>query len=129
MNVTAIALREPTFWVLASMSGGPAHGSAIIRRAEILSDGRVRLTTGTLYAALDRLTASDYVCRAGDEAVASRVRYRYKLTPSGVRALRGGARRTPVADTMVTPAGQQESIGRIVSVGGRVRVGGKGGTR
>ena len=38
-------------------AGGPLHGYAIMKRAEELSGGRVRLATGTLYTALDRLTA------------------------------------------------------------------------
>ena len=122
-------MREPTYFVLASMLDGPAHGSAIIERAEALSGGRVRLMTGTLYTALDRLTAEGYVCRAGAEAVGCRVRYRYELTQSGVRALRGGASRTAVAGVRATPARRGERIGRIVSVGSRVRVGGKGKTR
>jgi PadR family transcriptional regulator, regulatory protein PadR len=126
MSVRAIGMREPTYFVMVSMLGGPVHGSAIIKRAETLSDGRVRLAAGDLYAALDRLTATGYVCCAGDEAVAGRVRYRYELTPSGVRALRGGVRRTPDGGDAVTAARERESVGRVLTVGGRVRVGGKG---
>jgi Transcriptional regulator PadR-like family len=50
-------MREPAYLVLASLPAGPRHGYAIIQRAEHLSGGRVRLATGTLYTALDRLTA------------------------------------------------------------------------
>ena len=49
-------MREPTYFVLASLLDGPLHGYAIIKRAEDMSGGRVRLATGTLYTALDRLT-------------------------------------------------------------------------
>jgi DNA-binding PadR family transcriptional regulator len=49
-------MREPTYFVLASLLDGPLHGYAIIRRAAQLSGGRVRLATGTLYTALDRLS-------------------------------------------------------------------------
>lgn len=55
------AMREPTYFVLASLLAGPLHGYAIIKRAEQLSGGRVRLATGTLYTALDRLTAEGHV--------------------------------------------------------------------
>ena len=129
MSQRANALRAPTYFVLASMLDGPVHGSAIIDRAEALSGGRVRLVTGTLYAELDRLTARGYVCRAGAEAVAGRVRYRYGLTPSGVRALRGGARRTPDRAGLVTETRQSQSVGRVLAIGGLVRVGGKGRAR
>jgi DNA-binding PadR family transcriptional regulator len=49
-------MREPAYFVLASLLDGPLHGYAIIQRTEQLSGGRVRLATGTLYTALDRLT-------------------------------------------------------------------------
>jgi hypothetical protein len=60
---------------------GPAHGRldrpgrsgidyAIIKHAEELSGGRVRLATGTLYTALDRLTADGRVQLVSEEAVA-----------------------------------------------------------
>ena len=125
MSKPRCSIREPTYFVMVSMLDGPVLSSAIIKRAETLSDGRVRLAVGTLYAALDRLTAKGYVCRAGDETVAGRVRYRYGLTPSGVRALRGGAHATPVGVDPVT-AFRRESVGRVVSLSGRVRVGGNG---
>ncbi|BCJ61690.1 hypothetical protein Jiend_51120 [Micromonospora endophytica] len=44
------------------------HGYAIVERAQELSDGRVRLTTGTLYAALDRLNGEEMV-RVAEETV------------------------------------------------------------
>ena len=55
------AMREPTYFVLASLLDGPLHGYAIIQRTGELSGGRVRLATGTLYAALDRLAAEGQV--------------------------------------------------------------------
>ena len=54
-------MREPTYFVLASLLGGPLHGYAIIKRAGELSGGRVRLATGTLYTALDRLTRAGLI--------------------------------------------------------------------
>jgi PadR family transcriptional regulator, regulatory protein PadR len=54
-------MREPTYFVLASLLDGPLHGYAIIQRTGELSGGRVRLAAGTLYAALDRLTAEGHV--------------------------------------------------------------------
>src|ERR1700684_3360400 len=57
MNTSKAERREPTYFLLASLLDGPLHGYAIIQRAAELSDGRVRMATGTLYTALDRLTA------------------------------------------------------------------------
>ena len=67
------AMREPTYFVLASLLGGPLHGYAIIKRADELSGGRVRLATGTLYTALDRLTAEGHVQLVSEETVGGRI--------------------------------------------------------
>ena len=48
-------LREPTFFVLTALLPAPLHGYGIIKAVEEMSDGRVRLRAGTLYAALERL--------------------------------------------------------------------------
>jgi PadR family transcriptional regulator, regulatory protein PadR len=40
------AMREPTYFVLASLLGGPLHGYAIIKRAEETVGGRVRRSYG-----------------------------------------------------------------------------------
>ena len=95
-------MREPTYFVLASLLDGPLHGYAIIRRAEHLSGGRVRLATGTLYTALDRLTAEGLVELVSEEIVNGRARRSYGLTPSGSGALRAEAERMAEAARLVT---------------------------
>jgi DNA-binding PadR family transcriptional regulator len=96
------AMREPTYFVLASLLRGPLHGYAIIKRAEQLSDGRVRLATGTLYTALDRLTADGYVQLVSEETVGGRIRRSYGLTEDGAAALRAEAQRMAEAARIVT---------------------------
>jgi DNA-binding PadR family transcriptional regulator len=86
-------MREPTYFVLASLLDRPLHGYAIIQRAVELSGGRVRLATGTLYAALDRLSAEGQVELVSEEIVNGRVRRSYGLTPPGAGALRAEAAR------------------------------------
>jgi PadR family transcriptional regulator, regulatory protein PadR len=66
-------MREPTFYVLAALLHGPLHGYAIMKRAEELSGGRVRLATGTLYTALDRLTAERHVQLVSEESVGGQI--------------------------------------------------------
>lgn len=61
-------LRPPSYFALASLIDGPLHGYAIVRRARELSDGRVRLSTGTLYALLERAIGEELV-RAGEPYV------------------------------------------------------------
>ena len=97
-------MREPTYFVLAALLDGPLHGYAIIKRAEEMSSGRVRLATGTLYTALDRLTDEGYVRLVSEEIVAGRMRRSYGLTDEGSAALRAEAQRMAEAARLVTEA-------------------------
>ncbi|TQL90573.1 PadR family transcriptional regulator [Actinoallomurus bryophytorum] len=45
-------MQEPTFLILTALADRAQHGYGIMRDAELISDGRVRLRAGTLYAAL-----------------------------------------------------------------------------
>jgi DNA-binding PadR family transcriptional regulator len=107
-------MREPTYFVLASLLDGPLHGYAIIKRTGELSGGRVRLATGTLYTALDRLTADGHVELVSEETVAGRVRRSYGLTEDGAAALRAEAQRMAEAARIVTGA-----AARIAGLPGR----------
>ena len=98
-------MREPTYFVLAALLRGPLHGYAIMKRAGELSGGRVRLATGTLYTALDRLTAEGHVELVSEERVGGRVRRTYGLTQSGSAALRAEAVRMAEAARLVTGSG------------------------
>jgi DNA-binding PadR family transcriptional regulator len=95
-------MREPTYYVLASLLDGPLHGYAIMRRSEELSSGRICLATGTLYTALDRLAAEGYVRLVSEEIVNGRVRRSYGLTDPGATALRAEAVRMAEASSIVT---------------------------
>src|ERR1700739_4750614 len=99
---SVIPMREPTYFVLAALLAGPLHGYAIIKRAEEMSGGRVRLATGTLYTALDRLTADGYIRLVSEEMVAGRMRRSYGLTDAGSGALRTEAQRMAEAARLVT---------------------------
>jgi DNA-binding PadR family transcriptional regulator len=81
-------MREPTFLILAALASGPAHGYGVIQAVEKISDGRVRLRAGTLYAALDRLVNDGLLAVEGEEVVDGRNRRYYAITPDGARALR-----------------------------------------
>jgi PadR family transcriptional regulator, regulatory protein PadR len=102
MNTSKAEMREPTYFVLASLLDGPLHGYAIIKRTAELSDGRVRMATGTLYTALDRLAAEGYVRMVSEEIVNGRARRSYGLTESGSGALRTEAMRMATAAELVT---------------------------
>lgn len=86
-------MREPTFLTLTALAGPPLHGYGVMRQVAVLSGGRVRLSAGTLYAALDRLTAEGLIAVDREEAVDGRVRRYYALTERGGTALREEAAR------------------------------------
>jgi len=95
-------MREPTYFVLAALLDGPLHGYAIIQRVAEMSEDRVRLATGTLYTALDRLTAEEYVRLVSEEIVNGRARRSYGLTDSGAAAVAAEATRMEQAAAIVT---------------------------
>jgi DNA-binding PadR family transcriptional regulator len=87
------AMREPTFLILTALAEGPRHGYGIIQDVAELSGGRVKLLTGTLYTALDRLTAEGIIVLDHEEQVDGRGRRYFRLTPEGLDALRAEAAR------------------------------------
>ena len=86
---THIPLREPTFYILLSLSPGPKHGYAILKNVEQLSEGSVLLSTGTLYGAIKRLLDRGWIRRVNDPIPNStdRGRKAYALTEQGQRVL------------------------------------------
>jgi len=95
-------MREPTYFILAALLDGPLHGYGIIKRAEDLSNRRLRLTAGTLYTALDRLTAAGMVEVVREEIVSGRARRYYELTGTGLEAVRAEGLRMAEAARVVT---------------------------
>jgi DNA-binding PadR family transcriptional regulator len=81
-----IALSEPVLFVLLSLAEQPRHGYSILKDIESVSGGRVLLSTGTLYGALQRLLDNGWIERVEEED-APRDRRTYKLTSRGRRNL------------------------------------------
>ena len=84
-----LPLREPTFLILLSLSPGPKHGYAILKEVESLSEGRVKLSTGTLYGAIERLLDLGWIRRVDDPIpnTTNRERKAYDITELGRRVL------------------------------------------
>ena len=91
-------LREPTLFILLALSKGRKHGYAILKDVEALSEGRVVLSTGTLYGALARLLEQGVIRKSTDDSGSSgsknrsdsvdiRTRKYYELTQFGYRVL------------------------------------------
>lgn len=78
---------EQVFLILTALAGRPLHGYGIVKEVLALSEGRTRLKVGTLYGALDRLTAEGLVEPDRDEVESGRLRRYYRLTDVGLAAL------------------------------------------
>ena len=113
----SLPLREPTFFILLSLVPGDRHGYAILKDVEEISQGKVRLSTGTLYEALARLLDQGFIERVFDDKVGmdesqkgqnhpGKPRKAYRLTKTGRRVLEAEARRMM---SLVTTAQQRLS--------------------
>ncbi len=84
-----LPLTESTFYILLSLAPGAKHGYAIMKDVKNLSEGRVSLSTGTLYGAIKRLLDQGWILRVDEpsENGNKRDRKAYLLTQRGRRIL------------------------------------------
>jgi len=76
-----LPLTPALFHVLLALADGQKHGYAILKEVEARTEGRVQLSTGTLYGIVKRLLADGLIA---DSATGSTDRRRaYRLTPFG----------------------------------------------
>jgi DNA-binding PadR family transcriptional regulator len=90
-----LPLTEATFYVMLSMAAERRHGYAILKDVKALSQGRVVLSTGTLYGALSRLLDAGLIERVEEEdpALVGRPRKFYCLTHRGRRTMEAEVKR------------------------------------
>jgi DNA-binding PadR family transcriptional regulator len=86
-----LPLTPALFHVLVALADGETHGYAIMKEVERLTDGAVRLSTGTLYGIIKRLLAEGLI-REARPGVDAR-RRRYELTRFGADVARAEAAR------------------------------------
>ena len=78
-------LTPAMFHVLLALAGEDLHGYAILKEVELRTDGKVRLSTGTLYGIIKRLLNDGLITELRSRPAESedeRRRY-YRLTPQG----------------------------------------------
>ena len=101
-----MAVSESVLLILLSLAEQPRHGYAILQDTERMSDGRVRLSTGTLYGALGRLLEDKWIERFKEQE-SSRGRQAYRLTARGRQTLRAEVGRlkhlTKLASLRIAP--------------------------
>lgn len=76
-------LSEQMYYVLLSLHSGPMHGYRIMQYVTALTQGRVVIGAGTLYALLGRFEDEGYIRLCGTKEG----RKSYELTSSGLEAL------------------------------------------
>jgi DNA-binding PadR family transcriptional regulator len=102
------------FQVLVALAAGEAHGYAVMRFVEQLTDGKVRLAPGTLYRTMARLVVDGLVeetAHSDSSAPHDARRRYYRLTRLGRRVAREQA--TMLA-RLVTAA---EAAGLVITSG------------
>ncbi len=101
-----LPLREPTFFILLSISTEQKHGYAILQDVESLSQGKVKLSNGTLYGALIRLQDQGLIERVDcdEPQTGGKPRKAYRLTRTGLVVLQAEIARL---ETLVQTARQQ----------------------
>jgi DNA-binding PadR family transcriptional regulator len=62
-----LPLTEATFYILLSLALGKKHGYAILKDVDALSNGKVSLSTSTLYGALGRLLDQELIERVPND--------------------------------------------------------------
>src|SRR5258708_14887448 len=75
-----LPLTPAMFYVLVALADGQTHGYAILKDVEQLTNGEVRLSTGTLYGIVKRLLADGLV---REQRAADPRRRAYQLTSFG----------------------------------------------
>ncbi|MEV6206521.1 PadR family transcriptional regulator [Kitasatospora sp. NPDC051914] len=85
--MTERSMQEPTLLLLTALADAPRHGYALIQEVAEISAGRVRMRTGTLYGALDRLLQQGLIEVEREEVVDGRARRTYALTEGGRHVL------------------------------------------
>ncbi|MCP4418455.1 MAG: PadR family transcriptional regulator [Chloroflexi bacterium] len=96
MNIKSnLPLTETTLFILLSLSPRAKHGYAIMKEVETLSNGRVRLSTGTLYGAIKRLLERGWIERVDEDEGKENGRSRksYQLTTLGRHILKAETER------------------------------------
>ncbi|MGW6913518.1 PadR family transcriptional regulator [Kitasatospora sp. NPDC054939] len=91
--MTERSMQEPTLLLLTALADAPRHGYALIQEISVISGGRVKMRTGTLYGALDRLLQQELIRVDSEEVVDGRARRTYALTDTGRDALAGETQR------------------------------------
>ena len=86
-----LPLTPAMFYVLVALADGQSHGYAIMKDVGQLTNGAVRLSTGTLYGIIKRLSGDGLIRESG--SAEDQRRRSYELTAFGREVARAEAAR------------------------------------
>jgi len=87
---TLLPLTPAMFYILVALADGQTHGYAILKDVEMLTNGSVRLSTGTLYGIIKRLLGEGLIRESAGQ---DERRRSYELTSFGRDVARAEATR------------------------------------
>jgi len=93
-----LPLQPATFHILMALADDDRHGYAIIQDVAMRTDGRMKLSAGTLYRSIQRMLEDGLIEELSDrerpkpELDDERRRY-YRITPFGIAVARAESRR------------------------------------
>jgi DNA-binding PadR family transcriptional regulator len=88
-----LPLTPAMFHVMVALADGQNHGYAIMKDVEQLTNGSVRLSTGTLYGIIKRLLADGVIRESVSSVKEDERRRSYELTAFGREVARAEAAR------------------------------------
>ena len=80
-------LTESYFYILLCLYHGPMHGYGIMQRTSELSQGNVKIGSGTMYGATDNMMKKGWIRETFSEHPEDKRKRLYELTDSGREAL------------------------------------------
>lgn len=80
-----LPLTEAFYYILLVLQTGPAHGYGMMQEVERLTNGRLKIGPGTLYTALNTLTAKGLIENTLESDPADSRRKLYAITALGRR--------------------------------------------
>lgn len=80
-------LTESYFYILLCLAGGPNHGYGIMQKTKELSDGEVKIGSGTMYGATSNMMKKGWIVESSKFSEDYDRRRMYELTDEGRQVL------------------------------------------
>ena len=93
MKNKAEPLSESYFYILLCLSKGAHHGYGIMKQTEQLSEGQVKIGSGTMYGATSNMIKKNWIKEIVSDDPGAEKKRLYTLTPEGTEAFKAEVER------------------------------------